>query len=135
MRSYQLVERFLDSWRGLFKLQSTEPKAAAHGLTDSPLAWLAIKFQDFTDNDEDFIHVIDRDALLTNLTPYWVTNTVRSSMRIYRENQLAGGDAACPQSGPVAPPISGMWLPSSLRTMPGGSPARLLKSTAVYSWD
>ncbi len=97
------LRRFSSFWNegrsGFFKLQSTEPQTAAYALTDSPigwLAWLTVKFQDFTDNDGNFLHVVDRDAFLTNVTLYWVTNTIGSSMRIYREHQLWGGDERLP---------------------------------------
>ncbi|HLV87932.1 MAG TPA: epoxide hydrolase [Candidatus Sulfotelmatobacter sp.] len=74
-----------------FSLQSSEPQTVAYALTDSPvgwLAWLTEKFQDLTDNDGDFLHAVDRDTFLTDVTLYWVTGTVGSSMRIYRENHF-----------------------------------------------
>jgi len=78
-----------------FNLQSSEPQTIAYALTDSPvgwLAWLVEKFQDLTDNDGDFLHTVDRDKFLTDVALYWLTGTVGSSMRIYRENQLSGSD-------------------------------------------
>ena len=78
-----------------FNLQSSEPQTIAYALTDSPvgwLAWLTEKFQDLTDNDGDFLHAVDRDTFLTDVTLYWVTGTVGSSMRIYRENRLSDRD-------------------------------------------
>jgi pimeloyl-ACP methyl ester carboxylesterase len=78
-----------------FNLQSSEPQTVAYALTDSPvgwLAWLAVKFQDLTDNDGDFLHSVDRDRFLTDVTLFWVTGTVGSSMRIYRESRLYDRD-------------------------------------------
>ena len=80
-----------------FNLQSSEPQTVAYALTDSPvgwLAWLTERFQDLTDNDGDFLHTVDRDTFLTDVTLYWVTGTVGSSMRIYRENRLSDKDEA-----------------------------------------
>jgi len=80
-----------------FNLQSSEPQTVAYALTDSPvgwLAWLAVKFQDLTDNDGDFLHAVDRDAFLTDVTLYWITGTVGSSMRIYSEHKLSDSDKA-----------------------------------------
>lgn len=80
-----------------FNLQSIEPQTAAYALNDSPagwMAWLAVKFQDLTDNDGDFLHAVDRDTFLTNVTLYWVTGTVGSSMRIYRESLLSSSEDA-----------------------------------------
>ena len=89
-----------------FNLQSSEPQTVAYALTDSPvgwLAWLAVKFQDLTDNDGDFLHTVDRDTFLSDVTLYWVTGTVGSSMRIYREHQLSDRDEAPPKmKTPVA---------------------------------
>ena len=48
------------------------------------------KFQMLTDNNGDFLTAVDRDTFLTDVTLYWVTGTVGSAMRIYRENRLSG---------------------------------------------
>jgi pimeloyl-ACP methyl ester carboxylesterase len=76
-----------------FNLQSSEPQTVAYALTDSPIGWLAwmiAKFQALTDNNGDFLTAVDRDTFLTDVTLYWVTGTVGSAMRIYRENRLSG---------------------------------------------
>jgi pimeloyl-ACP methyl ester carboxylesterase len=83
-----------------FSLQSSEPQTVAYALTDSPvgwMAWVAERFQDTTDNDGDFLHAVDRDAFLTNVTLYWVTGTVGSSLRIYRETRLADHNETPPK--------------------------------------
>ncbi len=89
-----------------FNLQAREPQTLAYAFTDSPvgwMAWLAVKFQDLTDNDGDFLHSVDRDTFLTDVTLYWVTGTVGSSMRIYREHRLSDSDGAPPRmKTPVA---------------------------------
>lgn len=88
-----------------FPLQSREPQTAAYALTDSPVGWLAWtteRFQDLVDHDGDFLHVIDKDTFLDNVTLYWVTGTVGSSLRIYRENQLAGDSESPRFATPVA---------------------------------
>jgi epoxide hydrolase len=80
-----------------FFLQAAEPQTLAYALTDSPVGWLAWmigKFQLLTDNNGDFLTAVDRDTFLTDVTLYWVTDTVGSAMRIYRENRLTGEEAA-----------------------------------------
>lgn len=101
--------RYTQWWAGkgsFFSLLSIEPQTVAYALTDSPvgwLAWLAEKFQDLTDNDGDFLHTVDRDTFLTDVTLYWVTGTVGSSMRIYREGRLSDDDEPPPKiKTPVA---------------------------------
>lgn len=67
---------------------STKPQTLAYGLNDSPAglaAWVIEKFRRWSDCDGDLESVYDRDDLLTNLTVYWVTGTIGSSMRLYYE--------------------------------------------------
>jgi hypothetical protein len=52
------------------------------------------EFQLLTDNNGDFLTAMDRDTFLTEVTLYWVTGTVGSVMRIYRENRLTGEEMA-----------------------------------------
>ncbi|HEY1656730.1 MAG TPA: epoxide hydrolase [Candidatus Sulfotelmatobacter sp.] len=80
-----------------FFLQASEPQTLAYALTDSPVGWLAWmigKFQLLTDNNGDFLTAVDRDTFLTDVTLYWVTDTVGSAMRIYREDRLTGEESA-----------------------------------------
>jgi epoxide hydrolase len=60
-------------------IQSTRPQTVGYGLNDSPagqLAWIVEKFREWTDpNAELPEHAVDRDALLTNVSLYWLTAT------------------------------------------------------------
>ncbi|WP_218011014.1 epoxide hydrolase family protein [Herbidospora mongoliensis] len=61
----------------------TKPQTAAVGLNDSPAglaAWIVEKLQSWSDQ------ALTRDEILTNLTIYWLTGTIGSSMRMYRAN-------------------------------------------------
>jgi pimeloyl-ACP methyl ester carboxylesterase len=76
-----------------FFIKASEPQTLAYGCADSPVGWLAWvmdKFQQGTDNNGDFLTAVNRDAFLTDVTLYWVTDTAGSSMRIYREYRLTG---------------------------------------------
>src|SRR5262249_33153151 len=79
------------------------------------MAWLAEKFQDLTDNDGDFLHTVDRDAFLTDVTLYWVTGTVGSSMRIYRENRLSDNNEA---PSPIKTPVAYAVFPKEVVAAP-----------------
>lgn len=75
-----------------FKEQSTKPQTLGIGLNDSPAglaAWIMEKFHTWTDNDGKPEDAVSRDALLTNLTIYWATQTATSSARIYYESNRA----------------------------------------------
>jgi len=63
-----------------------------YALNDSPAglaAWVIDKFNRWTDSQCDALQSIPLDRLLDNLTVYWVTQTITSSMRLYAESMLA----------------------------------------------
>jgi pimeloyl-ACP methyl ester carboxylesterase len=69
-------------------LQRTQPQTAAYGLNDSPAAlaaWLVEKFRNWADCDGEVYRRFSRDELLTNVTLYWMTETIHSSFRLYHE--------------------------------------------------
>lgn len=73
-------------------IQGTKPQSLGYALNDSPAglaAWIVEKFHGWTDNDGSPESAIDRDRMLTNVTLYWVTGTITSSMRIYYESRHA----------------------------------------------
>jgi pimeloyl-ACP methyl ester carboxylesterase len=75
------------------QLQATKPQTLGAALNDSPtglLAWIVEKFRAWSDCDGHPENVFTRDQLLTNVTVYWVTQTITSSMRLYWELQHSG---------------------------------------------
>jgi epoxide hydrolase len=69
--------------------QSTKPQTLGVALNDSPaglLAWIIEKFRTWSDCNGHPENVFTRDQLLTNVTTYWVTQTITSSARLYWEH-------------------------------------------------
>jgi pimeloyl-ACP methyl ester carboxylesterase len=67
----------------------TKPQTAAVGLTDSPAglaAWIVEKLRAWSDCGGDVERSFSRDEILTNVTIYWLTATIGSSIRMYRAN-------------------------------------------------
>lgn len=70
-------------------MHATKPLTAAYGLNDSPAglcAWIVEKFNGWSDNNGNIENTFTKDELLANITLYWLTQTIHSSMRIYNEN-------------------------------------------------
>jgi pimeloyl-ACP methyl ester carboxylesterase len=70
-------------------MHRTKPQTAAAGLTDSPAglaAWIVEKLRSWSDCDGDVERAFTRDEILTNITIYWLTATIGSSMRMYHVN-------------------------------------------------
>ena len=91
-------------WReaegGYSHIQGTKPQTLSFGLNDSPTglaAWIVEKFRTWSDCGGDVESRFTRDELLTNITLYWATNSIGSSIRLYYESQnnpwaLGAGD-------------------------------------------
>lgn len=76
-------------------LQSSKPQTLAYGLNDSPAglaAWIVEKFRRWSDCDGDVEKRFSKDELLTNLTIYWATQTIGSSVRLYYETARDAGN-------------------------------------------
>ncbi|MFJ7966566.1 epoxide hydrolase family protein [Streptomyces sp. NPDC096324] len=70
-------------------MHRTKPQTAAVGLTDSPAAlaaWIVEKLRAWSDCDGDVERSFTKDEILTNVTLYWLTKTIGSSMRMYSAN-------------------------------------------------
>ncbi len=65
-------------------MHRTKPQTAAAALNDSPAglaAWIVEKMRSWSDGFR-----FTEDEILTNITLYWLTETIGSSMRMYRAN-------------------------------------------------
>ena len=83
----------MDKWQrtegGYNHLQATKPQTLSYGLNDSPAglaAWIVEKFRSWSDCGGDVERVFTKDELLTNVTIYWLSQSINSSVRIYYES-------------------------------------------------
>lgn len=114
------------------QIHSTKPLTAAYGLNDSPVglcAWIIEKFNSWSDNHGNIENVFTKDELLANVTLYWITQTIHSSMRIYNENSkkpLAFG-----KNDFIKVPVGFAEFPKELPTPPR---AYVEKSFNIQHW-
>ena len=81
-------ERWWQQEGGYAHVQGTTPQTLACGLNDSPAglaAWIVEKFRAWSDCEGEVERRFTRDELLTNITIYWITETIHSSARLYYE--------------------------------------------------
>jgi pimeloyl-ACP methyl ester carboxylesterase len=84
--------RWFDESGAYAHLQGTRPQTPAYALNDSPIglaAWILEKFREWSDCGGDLYRSFTRDELLTNVTLYWMTETISSSFRMYYEGRRA----------------------------------------------
>jgi microsomal epoxide hydrolase len=82
------MDHFRREETGYQQIQGTKPQTLAYGLNDSPAglaAWITEKFRTWTDCGGDLERRVSKDELLTNITIYWVTQSINSSTRLYYE--------------------------------------------------
>ncbi|KAG6810660.1 hypothetical protein H0H92_010872 [Tricholoma furcatifolium] len=88
-----LADAHSDQDAGYRAIQGTRPYTLSYGLSDSPIGlmgWFLEKFHNWTyfdgPNEEKILPpTITTNEFLTNITLYWMTNTISSSLRIYYE--------------------------------------------------
>lgn len=119
------VRTFLATGSAYFQEQSTRPQTIGYGLLDSPVALAAWMIDHDTDSYEKITQAfvdgrpagnLTRDAVLDNITLYWLTGTGASAARSYWENYGADAPAAAAAAGQAPPPVS---VPFAFSTFPG----------------
>jgi pimeloyl-ACP methyl ester carboxylesterase len=82
---------------------STRPQTVAYALNDSPAGQLAWNLEWFVDWDPTQTQrtAIDRDAILTDVTTFWLTGTAGSAARYYKESAGSWGRRPAPSTVPT----------------------------------
>jgi pimeloyl-ACP methyl ester carboxylesterase len=84
------MDRWYIDWGAYAHLQRNTPQTGAYGLNDSPAAlaaWIVEKFRDWADCEGEVERRFSKDELLSNVTLYWMTETIHSSCRLYYESK------------------------------------------------
>jgi microsomal epoxide hydrolase len=84
---------FLQTGAAYQEIQGKNPQTLAYGLTDSPAGlagWITEKMWAWTHHDGNVEDAVSKEQMLTNLTIYWATRTIGSSVRLYCESQRSG---------------------------------------------
>ncbi|WP_078884140.1 epoxide hydrolase family protein [Streptomyces sp. NRRL S-340] len=78
---------FVDTYVSHVAVHMLDASTLTHGLNDSPigmLAWLLKRWKKWSDKRGDFDENFPRDFILTQATIFWVTQSIGSSIRMYR---------------------------------------------------
>ncbi len=132
--------RYATQESAYFRVQATRPQTLAYSLTDSPaglLAWIGEKFGAWTDTagpvgpfppgtptatraaaraaarGARLLDAFSLDALVSNVALYWHGRTAASSVRLYRETEVAG-DVGWLLARPVPVPTGVLAMPHEL---------------------
>ncbi|WP_431323243.1 epoxide hydrolase family protein [Rhizobium sp. YTU87027] len=89
---FEEARDFLNNGFGYAAIMNTRPETVGYGLADSPVglaAWLYDKIADWVFTRGEPERALTKDAILDDITLYWLTNTGPSSGRIYWENTVS----------------------------------------------
>jgi epoxide hydrolase len=84
----ETLARHRGQGQGYVAIQATRPQSIGYGLVDSPAAlaaWIAEKYQAWSDNDGDPVSVFTREEMLDNIMLYWLPAAGASAAGIYWE--------------------------------------------------
>jgi pimeloyl-ACP methyl ester carboxylesterase len=87
-RAMKVEEAWLAEEMGYDVIQSTKPQTLGPALNDSPsglAAWIVEKYRNWSDCRGEVERRFSKDELLATVATYWLTGTITSSMRLYRE--------------------------------------------------
>jgi epoxide hydrolase len=90
---------FMRDETGYQQIQATKPQTLGYALHDSPVglaAWIVEKFHGWTDHRGTPEQAVTREDILTNVSLYWFTGTITSSMRLYYEFRHSGNPLPSP---------------------------------------
>lgn len=113
------IETWINEASGYTWIQATRPQTLAYALTDSPAglaAWIAEKFQAWTDNDGTPDSAVARDRMLANISLYWFTGAIGSSFWPYYSR--AHGEWPLPDGAQVRVPFGYAAFPCEIRRPP-----------------
>lgn len=126
------LKAWLREETGYQAIQGTKPQTLAFALTDSPsglAAWIAEKFQSWSDCDGNPENAVPRDRMLANIALYWFTGAIGASFWPYYARQ----HGPWPIPGKVDVPMGYAEFPHEMLRPPRSLAARTY--TDIRRWS
>ncbi|HYG06391.1 MAG TPA: alpha/beta fold hydrolase [Stenotrophomonas sp.] len=120
-RAYDQLSTFFGRNAAYGAMMVTRPQTIGYALTDSPAgmaAWMYEKITEWTDSNGHPEAVLGRDAILDDLTLYWVTGTSTSAARFYWENNNNNFSAAAQKTASIKVPVAVTVFPGEIYRAP-----------------
>jgi pimeloyl-ACP methyl ester carboxylesterase len=120
-RAYDQLSAFFGRNAAYGAMMVTRPQTIGYALADSPsglAAWTYEKIAEWSDSDGRPERVLGRDAILDDITLYWLTNTGASSSRFYWENNNNNFSAAAQKTREIKVPVAITVFPHEIYRAP-----------------
>jgi pimeloyl-ACP methyl ester carboxylesterase len=131
-RAVKATRAWREQGSAYLEVQATRPQMIGYSLADSPLgqaAWIYDIFNAGTGGTGRPENALSRDAMLDEITLYWLTNTAASSARFYLEQAALLGKRNNP--GRVDLPVAVSVFPNDLPAARSWAP---LVYPNLYYW-
>ena len=119
--AYHAMSTFFGRNAAYGGMMVTRPQTTGYLLSDSPTALAAFlyeKIAEWSESDLHPEHVIGRDAILDDITLYWLTNTGASSSRFYWENNKNNFSAEAQKTKDIKVPVAISVFPHEIYQAP-----------------
>lgn len=133
---------------GYTHIQRTKPLTLSYGLNDSPAglaAWIVEKWRAWSDCGGEVERRFSKDELLTTVALYWLTGTIGSSFRVYRDWALGAesnphaweGRDEVPRGVASKPLARGerIGVPAAVALFPADPPSGMPREWAERSYE
>jgi pimeloyl-ACP methyl ester carboxylesterase len=107
--------------RSHLAVHTSDPQTLAYALNDSPVgtaAWIWERRRAWSDCGGDVTSVFSRDDLITTASIYWLTGSIASSLRLYREHFARGWPTAHDRRPAIEAPTAFAIFPKELALLP-----------------
>jgi len=119
--AFQSLSTFFGRNAAYGAMMVTRPQTIGYSLADSPAglaAWTYEKIAQWSDSNGVPERVLSRDAILNDITLYWLTNTGASSSRFYWENNNNNFSADAQKTRDIKVPVAITVFPHEIYRAP-----------------
>lgn len=119
--AFETLSRFFGRNAAYGAMMVTRPQTIGYALNDSPAgmaAWMYDKIAQWTDSDGVPENVLGRDAILDDISLYWLTDTSASAGRFYWENNNNNFSAAAQKTNEISVPVAVSVFPGEIYRAP-----------------
>jgi len=120
-RAFDALSSFFGHNAAYGAMMVTRPQTIGYALNDSPVglaAWMYDKIVQWTDSDGVPERVLGRDAILDDISLYWLTGTATAAGRFYWENHNNNFSAEAQKTTQIRVPVAVSVFPGEIYRAP-----------------
>jgi pimeloyl-ACP methyl ester carboxylesterase len=120
-KAFDTLSAFFGKNAAYGAMMVTRPQTIGYALSDSPVgeaAWMYDKIAQWADSDGEPEKVIGRDAILDDISLYWLTNSAVSAARFYWENNNNNFSASAQKTTQIKIPVAVSVFPKEIYRAP-----------------